>query len=285
MPLPPFAHVRMTHSEADDWASRVSQNGGTVSTTVLRAVSDFCHAIDRGGVRSSIYRLNPFAGGNLSGCLVPLYRAASIGGTVIGNATDTNVNFVSADFAETGASGGLKGNGSTKYLNTGFTTNSLPSATSMHLSFSATSASVSGTPTFLGSYNGVLSGLVSLDEWSSSVTGGARTFRCGTATSAQLPAVTSPGATESHMIGSKTSATSCVIYRSGTSAASNSANVTPVRNDRPVFVFVLGTNSAPQAGGYSASRGRMYSIGSGIDATQAAAFSAAVIALNDALGR
>ena len=117
------------HHEAIGWATRVSSNGGVVSSNVIRAVSQFCADIDRNNLRDRFYRLNPFSGGNLSGALVPLYRSTSFGGSVVGNATDTNVNFVSADFAETGSTGGVKGNQLNKYLNTGVNFAAAPVAT------------------------------------------------------------------------------------------------------------------------------------------------------------
>jgi hypothetical protein len=115
------------HPEANAWRSAVVANGGSVSASTVKAVSTFCAAIDAAGIRDRFYRLNIFAGTGLNAALVPLYRGPSRTGTQYGNATDTNVGpFVSGDYAETGASGGLKGNGSSKYLNTGVQTASLP---------------------------------------------------------------------------------------------------------------------------------------------------------------
>lgn len=107
------------HHDALDWARRVVTNSGSVSQSTLRAVSAFCDAIDRAAIRDRFYRLNLFCGTGLNACLVPLFRGPSLGGTQYGNTTDTNNNFVSGDYNETGASGGLNGNGSTKYLETG----------------------------------------------------------------------------------------------------------------------------------------------------------------------
>jgi hypothetical protein len=108
------------HPEAAAWAARVVANGGTVGTS-LAAVSKFCAAIASAGIRDRFYRLNLFCGSNLNAALVPLYRGPSLGGTQYGNTTDTNNAFVGVgtDYAETGASGGLTGNGTSKYLATG----------------------------------------------------------------------------------------------------------------------------------------------------------------------
>jgi hypothetical protein len=286
MPLPVFVSETL-HHEAIDWATRVAANGGTISSSVIRAVSAFCAAADStgpGGFRSALYRFNPFAGGNLSGALVPLYRGPTYGGTTFGNVTDTNVNFVSGDFVETGSGGGLKGNGTNKYLQTGFASNSLPSATSVHLSASATQAATSGNPVFVGSYNNTTPGLLVLDDFCSfNATG--RSYRHGSLSAGGFPVVSSPGATEAHVIGTRTAAASAAIYRAGSLSTTNTTNVSTTNNALGMFVFNANLNGSPISGQFSAARLRVYSIGTGLNATQAAAFSAAVIEFNTALGR
>jgi hypothetical protein len=109
------------HPEAADWRTRVIANGGAApSTTTMKAISDFCKSIDSNGLRSLLWRVNPMAGSDLSSALVPLYRATSFTGSVQGNTTDTNNNFVSGDYS---ATSGLIGNGSTKRLLTGLPLN------------------------------------------------------------------------------------------------------------------------------------------------------------------
>jgi hypothetical protein len=285
MTLPVFVSETL-HHEAIDWATRASANGGVISTTTIRAVSEFCRAVDTAGIRSKLWRFNPFAGGNLSGCLVPLYRGPTFGGTTFGNATDTNGNFVSADFVETGTGGGLRGgqSGAVKYLNTGFATNLLPSQTSVHLSSSGTGLETSGDKQFLGSFNGLGPPLAYLDIYANYIS--ARAFRHGTFSAAQIPLIGTPGTSESHIIGTRTSSTSAVIYRGGTSAASNATAITPVASAIPFYVFAgNNANATPTSGTTTAATLRMYSIGTGLNATQAAAFSGAVIAFNNALGR
>jgi hypothetical protein len=107
------------HPEANAWRTAVVANGGSVSGSTMKAVSKFCGDIDVAGIRGLFYRLNLIAGTGLSSCLVPLYRGPSRTGTQYGNTTDTNNGpFVSGDYNETGASGGLTGaNG--KNLSTG----------------------------------------------------------------------------------------------------------------------------------------------------------------------
>jgi hypothetical protein len=143
-----YYYSRRLHPEALDWLARVKSAGSGASATTVQAVSDFCERIDAAGIRSRFVRLNLFAGNNLTAALVPLYRGTALG-ALVGNATDTNTNFVGADYVETGASGGLVGNGSTKNLATGITTNILGS--NRHASGIITSYSDTSFRYFLGS--------------------------------------------------------------------------------------------------------------------------------------
>lgn len=105
------------HPEAKAWEEAVIANSGTVSSTTLAAVSDFCKSIDAAGIRDRFYRLNLFAGTGLNAALVPLYRGPSRTGTQGGLTTDSNNGpFVSGDYSETA---GLTSNGSTKHLRIG----------------------------------------------------------------------------------------------------------------------------------------------------------------------
>ena len=99
------------HRESIDWHNRVITNGGRVSVSTLKAVSNFCYKIDAAGIRDKFVRLNLFCGNNLSSAVVPLYKSKSFGGTVYGGNLDENNNFISTDYAETGANGGIKGGG------------------------------------------------------------------------------------------------------------------------------------------------------------------------------
>jgi hypothetical protein len=106
-----------SHPEALAWRDAVVANSGTVSASTLAAVTTFCRRIDSAGIRDRFFRLNLFAGTGLPAALVPLFRGQSRTGTQYGNTTDTNQNFVSGDYSE---SGGLTSNSaSSKALSTG----------------------------------------------------------------------------------------------------------------------------------------------------------------------
>lgn len=289
MPMSPrLLRPRSTvHPEAQAWATRVIANGGTFGGSTLSAVSKFCRDIDAtSGLRAAILRLNLFCGNDLNACLVPLYRAASQAASVIGNTTDTNNNFVSGDFASTGSSGGLTGNGSTKFLNTGFQPSNWSSRTDIHMSFSGTGLETSGDRIAAGAFNNTEGSIYALDIYAAYVN--ARAFRAsgfsgGPLPPANFPRVTSPGTTESHFIGTRTANNVSRVYRDGTEAANNTVTITASDTTRPIYVFCL--NSVGTAVSHTAARMRMYSIGNGLTAAQALAFSNAVAAFNTALNR
>jgi hypothetical protein len=280
MPLPVFVSEAL-HHEAIDWATRVSSNGGTISTTVLRAVSDFCAAADRGAFRASIYRLNPFAGGNLSGALVPLYRGPTFGGTAFGNATDTNVNFVSADYSETDATAGLKGNGTNKYLNTGYPANTL-AASSTHMGLGIVTANtLTGSRTGIGAYNGGALSL-SIEMRRSGANENACVWtRFSTASDTFGQNV---GTSGSALAVGNIVASWPTMYRNGTASGTTATTSQNYSAAHPLFVFAISSSGVTPLN-YTDARFSWYSIGATMTATQVAAFSAAVAAFNTALGR
>jgi len=278
-----------THPEALGWATRVAANGGTVSSSTLAAVSTFCAAINAAsGLRAAILRCNLFCGksdASLNAVRTPLYLSGSFGGATIGNTTDTNFNFVAGDYQETGSGGGLKGNGSSKYLGTGFLYNNLANSHSTHLSASATSIETSGDVMLLGSYlfpgdNPGLPTLFTLDA----VTGGSnRGFRSTGGNLSSALFAHSSATSEAHLIGTRTASNQADAFRGGTPAASGTANVNASAVARQTLVFAAANATTPS--NFTAARLRMYSIGNGLTAAQALAFSNAVIAFNTALGR
>lgn len=104
------------HPDVTSWLNTIALVGGSASSTTISALNTFCNSIDAAGLRNKFYRLNLFCGNNLASCLVPLFGRPTSSGPEYGNGVDENVNFVESDYQEIGPNGGLKGNGSTKYL-------------------------------------------------------------------------------------------------------------------------------------------------------------------------
>ena len=265
-------------ADRDDWVSRVTAAGGSVSSGTQAAVLTFCQSIYSAGLRSSFLRLNLFCGSNLAASLVPLFRASSYSGAVVGNASDTNVNFVSGDYSE---STGLKGNGSSKYLNTGVTPLLLPDRTSFHLAGSGAEFSTNtNTATLVGTWDGTAAGLYTLESSILVSSSYFAAFRSGTTSS--YPSVAS-SATESHLVGTRTTRNAAALYRGGSSVSTNTTAVSPSITTRNFLVFASSTSTG--VSNYSPARMTSYSIGGGLTAAQVSAYSTALIAFNTALGR
>ena len=268
------------HADALDWRTRVLANSGTVSSSTLNAVSKFCASIAANGLRDRFYRLNLFCGGNLNACLVPLYRGPALGGTTYGNTTDTNSNFVSGDYVETGASGGLQGNGSNKSLNTGMAPSVLPTS-SRHLGVYANTTATTDFTTYIGCRQG--SGATG-GNWFLLWRAGSNLLTMHTLGGNQGPDV---GNVASHgngfYIATNDSSTGS-YYRNGSTVDTTDTGRTPeAGSTRNIVVFALNFE-----GGLSTqvnARISGYTIGEALTVTQAVALNTAMQTLQTSLTR
>ena len=266
---------QVSNADAQDWVNRVYANGGTVSASTATAVNSFCDAIDAAGIRDRFFRLNLFAGTGLNAALVPLYRGPTRTGTQYGNTTDTNNGpFVSGDYTETGASGGLKGNGSNKYLNTGVRAANLPTAATGHLSAwgrDATGGRGGWLTAFGTSYSSPLEVEYNNND--------GNTFR---AWGREAILGTTPGSVQ-HLLVSRTSSTSQAHYNNGTLVDTNTTSTTPTATNVDLCCFVRNANGTFEA--YSNVRLNAYSIGDSLTASQVTSFYNALSTFLATLGR
>jgi hypothetical protein len=281
MPMNPrLLRPRSTiHPEAAAWANRVRANGGSVSGLTLNAVSRFCASIAAAGIRDRFYRLNLFCGTGLTACLVPLYRGQSLGGTQFGGTTDTNTGpFVSGDYAETGASGGLDGDGVGKWLETGLTYDAMGVPATGHLSVFK-QATTWDQRELIGANDSddlyyLQTRLPFAGVYAINAVVGRSTF-------INLATI-STGA--SHLVASRTSATSLVVYENASQVAVNTTSATPGTCSHQFLVF--NRNSNGTAGVVPWPHRLMgYSIGLGMTATQVSAYNSAMQAFQTALSR
>jgi hypothetical protein len=282
MPMNPrlLRPTQNQHPEAAAWADRVRTNGGTVSGSTLMAVSRFCRAIDAAGIRDRFYRLNLLCGNSdasLNAVRTPLYRGTSRTGTQYGGTTDTNNNFVAGDYAETGASGGLLGNGTSKYLNTGLALSALPQVATTHLSAyrgpgSMTNRAMLGAADATDTYNIFRRG------------DGIHQTLLGKVTAAVDTTYTEPGVNDGGLYtGTRTGATSLALRRNNAQVAINTTSVTPAAPTSAFFVFANNASGTPQS--YFSARLMAYSIGDGLTAAQADSYNTAMQAFQTALAR
>jgi hypothetical protein len=284
---PAFSAV--TNAEAKLWIDNVYANGGTVSTATANAVNTFCNDIDAAGIRDRFYRLNLFAGDSISAALVPLFRGPSRTGTQYGNTTDTNNNFVAGDFNNTGSSAGLKGNGSTKFLNTGYPLNTL-AASNAHMAAGllATQSSVSADRSLLAAYSTVGQKVWAVDA--KRPTSVSAEYRRGMTMGSYNVGVTVYFGDEVHTtslaIGNIIN-TDGKQYRNG--STSGIAAVRQIQ-DYPAAhsCYVFAANNGDGAGAsvaHTDSRLGSYSLGALLTASQALAYSNALNAFNTSLSR
>lgn len=267
------------HHDALDWVRRVVANGGSCSQSTLRAVSAFCDAIDRAGIRDRFFRVNLFCGnsdGSLAAVRTPLFRGPSLAGTQFGNATDASLNFVQGDYAETGASGGLQGStgGAARYLNTGLAPSVLPSVATGHISIWRAAGTEGGSFTRIpiGTRGAVA---YEIQERSSGQFG-----FWGSYTAASNAVANAAG----HRLVSRTGATALTLYSNGSSVGTESTSTTPTSLTTPWWVFESNSNGSG-TGSFFNGILRAYSIGESMTAGQAASFYAALNTFMAALSR
>ena len=272
------------HPEAQVWRNAVVGGGGSVSTATLKAVSDFCKSIDAAGIRSKFRRLNLFCGNSdasLVAVRTPLYRGESRTGTQYGSSLDTNVNFVEGDYTETGASGGLLGNGTSKYLNTGFNVDQLPGAANCHIaSYIRGTQDIASARTLVGVlFNSVTDRyrLFLQLSGSSAPNYGIQT-ELGKANSASANNRTNTNG--GLLIASRTSTTSLTLYDDAVSIGTSAVSTAETTGASSFFVFA---RNGPTE--YYNGRMAAYSIGAGLSGAEATSYYSAMNTFQTALSR
>jgi hypothetical protein len=263
-----YIPVKLRNPEVINYRDRVIANGGIISEASIDAVTKFVQDCKNSQVWSKLLEVGPFAGSNLSAALVKLVYPAGSSSVL------TNVNFVSGDYNETGSNGGLNGDGVTKYLNSGFNTQSLL-PDNAHLSFYLrTDVSAAGNRSCIGTINGA-------DQyWLGALTA---TTSVDARLGGNLTASLAQPLNKAFYIGSRAAANSMRLYKNGALSGSNSTTVT--HNKPNLNLFLWAFNSAGAAAALLPARGSFYSIGSGLTDAEAAALYQAVQTLQRNLNR
>lgn len=279
MPMSPrlLRPAQSVHPEAADWARRVASNGASVSPATLRAVSAFCKSITANNLRDRFYRLNLFCGTGLNACLVPLFRGPSQSGTQYGLTADQSLgspSFGSPDYVERGVGGGLIGNGSSKYLNTGMAHNTLPQNDSHIASYETARASATFRVS-IGARASNTTGNLILGTWSSTANYSALAFE-----SASVLNIANNGA--GFYVCSVNGASDTSSYRNGGSKVT-STSTTRTPGSQNIFVFAL--NDAGSVNVPTDARLAGYSVGLKMTDAQVASYNTAMQVFQTALGR
>jgi heme/copper-type cytochrome/quinol oxidase subunit 3 len=275
---------QVANADAQDWINRVYANGGTVSASTASAVNTLCDSLDAASLRDRFYRLNLFCGTGLNAALVPLYRGPSLGGTQYGNTTDTNNAFVGVgtDYAETGAGGGLLGNGTSKYLNTGLTVSNIGTAASGHMSaYHGLSSGLNSNRYYMGANDASTSNRFYLgtDSFSTATVFGSY----GAVQNATQSLAANGHGPAGHRILSRETDSSLTHYHNGSVVATNTTLITPAVSTAAFAVFAANRNGTVDR--FHNSWIAAYSIGLGFNSAQAAAYRDIMQTFQTALGR
>ena len=204
-----------------------------------------------------------------------------------GNATDTNSGspaFLATDYAETGASGGLLGNGSSKRLETGFSLASLPSAASRHISVYEIAKSPNQSDVSIGgTHSSSVDGMVLGTRDSATTYAWSR----GGPNDAVVSASAYNGS--AFWIGQNTTLRASQLYKNGIidNAATLTSDVTSTAaNTIDLFAWRI-TGGAPDPAfvAYSSARLGGYSIGLSMNTQEVAVYNEAMQAFQKALYR
>jgi hypothetical protein len=269
------------HAEVQNWVNRVYLNGGTVSSDTISAAATFCAAIDSAGVRSSLNRVNLFAGDNLAACLVPLYRGVSSTSAADGFFSDTNNGpFVSGDYSESG--GGLVGDGSTKWLNTGVPLNF---SSTRHLGvYLHTNTTVAALRYMIGAAGSANASFLTLHH-TSTTAGNISGFNSDDASTISTLANSAPTVGRPLICTSNPGAAGYIGYNNGTAFSTQTAYSTASTGAITVFALKRDTSSTVVSTTVSHSRLAGYTIGQNLTSSQVSSLNTAWTNFNIALGR
>jgi hypothetical protein len=254
--------------ETRDYMEIVRANGGGLQVATLQAIDLFVRTCKDAGFWNKFQEIYPLCGNDLTTAMVKL-KYASI-------PLVTSVNMVAADYQETGASGGIAGNGSTKYINSNFAQNNLGATahmsvylrenevnTGLHYWFAANTSTPSIEQTILGSPNGAIQ---------QGMLGG----NSSTASSA-----TAPNAGFYYV--ERNSATDLQLWYQGAMIASSAVSCTPAYQSLNLMLCARNANGTPS--NHSAKKISFCSVGAPLNAQEKPIFFNAVQAFQTALSR
>ena len=265
-----IAWVNQTnHPTATGWASRVVTNGGAAPSDYnVARVSDFCGALDAAGITPLMIDVCIFAPDNLIASITPLIN-------LLGNDPWTNHNFIADDLTVSG----LRGDGTSKYLDTGVVANVAFSGTgegglSLYNTFADQGSGVDfyagQSPNFLGML---------------CCSGGQAFFDCWNNTTSRVsgtPLTYGLGFTSGNRISSSDSKLYTASSVSPFAQIGTLGSVAGATMTENLFLFCNNASGTP--GSYTVKRFSFAAIHKGLTSTQCQALYNAVQALRQAFG-
>lgn len=196
-------------SRVENWAAKVVRLGGAAPTTGTKtALKTFYAGLDTDGILSKITALNAYVPDSLTAAITPLIWNA-------GNESWTNHNFVSGDITTTG----IKGNGTTKYLDTGIITSSANNITATSAGISII---ISNIPTSANIYDLGVGGSGNSSQFALLNNAGTIFFYCwkfSGSSGTDFVSFAAPGGATwaGYLSGNRTASNAIAVYRASTS--------------------------------------------------------------------
>lgn len=273
------------HPDALKWASEVSAQGGSVSSTTLAAVSKFCQDIDAAGIRDRFYRLNLFCGnsdGSLFAPRVPLYRGPSLTGTQYGHAIDANSNFVPNDYAESGSNGGLTGASTgTRCLDTGLVLNIPAIASTGHFSVYRGLGTTTAGRAYIGCLNAAFTQIYTLGIVGAP-TAVYDVYHANASPASGIAGSMDVANENALLVVSRTASNAMSCYKNTTVIGNTPTASSGSNSERTVTVFQRNQGALNSSNPVTI---RSYSIGASLSAANVSAFKTALEAFFTAIGR
>lgn len=251
----------------ESYLARLSAAGGSIDATGLAAVTALYRTLAATGVWDLLIEVWPCAGANLTSALVKLKVCPGTANSY------TSTNFVGGDYAQTGGSGGLAGDGSTKYLSGAPTINDLELDSSIFVAVRAYTAGA-GLRIAAGAASGANAWYFGAANGLSSTDG-----RLGGATGPTFAAAI----VAANWTLSRTASNVIRLFRDFAASAVDGNTVAPLVDSTSCYLFALNTAGVPS----SFFQGRLAGVcfGRGLSLGQVDTLQTAWAAYNLALSR
>lgn len=250
----------------NDWVTRVQGVGSNVTISGTQvAVGIFIDGLMTDGVWSKIFRMNIYAGDGILALKAPLKYGGSF------NTQDILNNFVSGDYSQ---SVGLTGDGSSKYILTGALTNDAPMGdNNVHLAVYCRTLD-NGVTVAIGTTSSATTYLLP------SFSGGSAIFVSNNHSTGLISGADTGGI--GHYVGSRIASNNIALYKNGSLIGSGSGVAGSLSSLRHT-VHAGNENNIIKY--FTARTIEMYSMGTGLTATDALNFANRYSTLRTALGR
>jgi hypothetical protein len=267
-----YLQASQIHPQVVDWTKRVVKNGGALpGQKTVSAANNFYVSLITSNIVNQISMCNIVAPDNLVACMAPLIKT-------VGPDVWTNTNFISGDLTIDG----LKGNGSSKFLNTTVKPSDYSSVGDTHIAIYC-SGSKAGVPeTEVGCADSGTAQdrlyLLYVDDNSYYFAGDAADVVAKNTTSSSLHA---------YMCGTSVNSTRNLYYAKSTIPHYSMASAgAPAGTNLPsvISIHVFCTNEVGSVGNYIAKRMSFVSLGKGLTSDQSSKYFSIIQALRREIG-